>query len=413
MKRAAVTFFCLLLVYAVFSYSLTDPNLVITSWAPYWQFQQWMWQTFFSNAQVLTTAYAVIILALFATYIWLCWNLRQAKKIPTWWWYLAVISPLFLAYNALSHDVFNYMFNAKMVLIYQSNPHTNVALDFPNDAWLRFMHNTHTTAPYGYGWTAISLLPSILGMGKFLLTWLAFRMMSVVSIGLLWLVYQLYTRWSGHRISIFNLALVFLNPLFLLEVIANQHNDLWMMVPAVLSLILLVRRPLKPGWIALSGLLLLVSISTKLASVALLPLWLIMAAAAWRPVAHSLLTLLTKYWPLIASMLMFLPLLTTRSQQFHPWYLVWVLVWLPLFQNHADLKKWRWLGWLQTLWKYSILMLSFSSLLRYLPWLWVGNFEGSVLLQQKLTTWIPFIVTVVVLGLWLVTKTPVVGRRGH
>jgi hypothetical protein len=36
-------------VYAWFSYALTAPNLILSQWALYWQFQQYMWETYFNN----------------------------------------------------------------------------------------------------------------------------------------------------------------------------------------------------------------------------------------------------------------------------------------------------------------------------------------------------------------------------
>lgn len=390
MKQRLWFYSFLLLIFAVFSYSLTAPNLVLSTWKPYWQFQTWMWTTFFNNRQVLTLAFVVLGLAIWLIYFWI---LPQLKKVQPKAWLLALaVAPLLLANNALSHDVFNYIFNARMVIQYQANPHRQVALNFAQDPWVRFMHNTHTPAPYFYGWTLLSLLPYglslIISGAKFLPTWFLFRGFSFIS----WLSLMATLAWfikrKQQRFDWWYYALC-LSPLLLIEVIANAHNDLWMMMPAMWSIFLLIttntarsnriRPRLKK---ALSLILLLVSASIKLASVALIPLWLILAwdfnwlKWSW---AQKLMTWVRKNWAFSGSVLLFLPLLTPRSKLFLPWYLSWSLVWLPLIK-----KRWHW-------WKSGLLVLSISSFWRYLPFLWHGNYEEAVAQSQQLITWLPLL----------------------
>jgi hypothetical protein len=397
---AGLFYFLSLTCYSVFSYALTAPNLTLLNWLPYTQFQAWMWETLFNNRPLLTQVYVVVMVAVLVSYFLLMRQLLRHTvtwSSKSWPWVVAssflLTAPLLLANNALSYDVFNYIFNAKMVLVYQANPHVQVALDFASDPWVRFMHNTHTPAPYGYGWTALSLIPFVLGTGKFLTTWLLFRVMSLVS--LVWLGGVLW--WAlprqNQKPSYESLALLFLNPLIVIEVIGTFHNDLWMMAPAVWALVLV--RPSarkKLSTVLLSAGLLIFSISIKLATLTLIPLWLGLVAVDWPVVIPGLTQLsiwkkrrelLSAWWPVLASLLMFIPLLTSRSQQFHPWYLTWVLVWVPLF---PALKN-KWLGGWRTL----IWTLSVTSLLRYAPYLWHGIFTPEIIWQQKMFTWLPAI----------------------
>lgn len=394
--------FLTLMAYSVWSFALTDPNLVYLKFEPFWVFQTWIWQTLFKHAPALSAWY-VGILAL----IWVAFALvvKQAQ-FWTWRWqhwfviWLATISPLLFANNALSHDVFNYIFNAKMVLVYQANPHIKVALDFADDPLLRFMHNTHTPAPYGYGWTAFSLIPSALGLGKFLWTWWLFKWVNVIgTAALFWVLFVLHQQIYQKQIAPQDVVLVFFNPLFIIELIGNSHNDLWLMVPALAALYLAgewFKKFYQPNYkfILMSLGLLGFSISTKLVTVVLLPIW--GAIAAWplqlsekfRSQLHSQIKQISaqtgipftweSLWPLLASMSLFIPLFTARSQQFHPWYWTWVLVWLPLIK----------LDW----WRQVIIAFSLSSLLRYVPWLLNGGYTESVLQQQRWITWsIPLI----------------------
>ena len=403
----SITLFAAVLsFYSIFTYSLTDPNLVLTSWQTYWLFQTWIWQTVGQSAPLQTICFTLLVTSLLTSHYLLIRHLRW----PDWqrWGLLAAlcISPLLISYNALSHDVFNYLFNAKMVVQYHVNPHSHVALEFAQDEWVRFMHNTHTPAPYGQGWTGFSLIPFLLGFGKFTPTWLLFRSWSVLSWCVLisGMVY-LWRRQPGQtqqenrreRQKQLNLTtwqtifFVGLHPLVLIELISNSHNDGWMMGLAVWSIALLfeARQETKNQrkavtFTVLSALLLTASVSIKLATVLLLPVWISLLGIHWKPAlgwltkwspqVKALPALIITYWADFACLLMFLLLLTPRSQQFHPWYLTWILVWTP-FQRWKPGRR-------------AVIALATSSLYRYVPWLWHGQqFSTAIVAQQKLVTW--------------------------
>lgn len=400
----ALLYFAGLSLFAIYSFSMTDPNLVLSTWQPYWEFQQWMWQTFFVNEQLLTITYASLIIILVGSHLGLVRSIDRSRSFPTvslnriLLGLLALSLPLLVSYNALSHDVFNYMFNAKMVAIYQANPHVQVALDFAQDPWTRFMHNTHTAAPYGYGWTILSLIPFGLGQflgGKFALTWIFFRVASLVSLSMMIAVLWWLSPKSGRgTLSWSKLAVVFFSPLVLLEILSSSHNDLWMMAPAMLSLGLLALPKRRMSQVVLALSLLGASIFIKIVTVVLIPVAAGLLIRSYLP--QSVRQLFERYWPLFAAGLMFIPLLTARSQQFHPWYLTWVMVWLPLFGTYDEKIKQTHLSWWERLAQLGIVTLSISSLFRYLPWLWAGGFDQTVIVHQKLITWLPL----VVVGLW-------------
>lgn len=371
LNRHLLFYFLLLVIYTVFSYSLTAPNLVLTSWPPYWRFQTWMWDIFFNNRLLLTNSYLILLISLFVTYFSII-KIWPKKQQMAWWLPLLIASPLIFSNNALSYDIFNYIFNAKMIVVYQANPHLQTALNFATDNWTRFMHNTHTPAPYFYGWTGLSLLPYFLGGGKFSITWLSFRLFSFLSLGLL--SFSLVKNIKKQNVW---LLILLLNPLLLIEVVSNAHNDLWMMAPAITAILLITNKKTSKN-ILLSFLLLLFSASIKLATLALIPVWLALVLP-WKKVWPKPHEFILSNWPFMTSVLLFLPLLTPRSKQFLPWYLIWSLVWLPLIN-----KKWQ-------PWKISLLVLSISSMLRYTPYLWMGNYDGDVIWQQQLITWTPFV----------------------
>lgn len=407
-----IFFVVILFLYSLFSYILTDPNLVLSSAPVYWNFQKTMWQ-YYSNPQFITNAYVFLLFSLFFGYFLLVYKLKKNKiQIKSlffskfFYYYLLLLVPLLVSMNALSHDIFNYLFNAKMVVVYATNPHIQTALHFVHmDDWLRFMHNTHTTAPYGYGWTALSLLPFIAGMQKLLPALFAFRVFTVLGLILLYFgLEHVSITIQKRKLYVYELALLFLNPLFLIETVSNYHNDIWMLIPTVFSLSFSLRmfqvstkNPKKKlGLFAISLLLLMVSISIKLVTVVLVPIYLIIFMLAFfiekyaqliqlrfrLPIPTILISqglvfiakCIEKYIPVVVAVFLFIPLFTARSQQFHPWYLLWILVWIPLIKQKSI--------------RNILIVFSISSLLRYVPWLHNGfNYSDEILRNQKLITW--------------------------
>ncbi len=401
--------------YIIWSYGLTDPNLVFTTWQPYWQAQLWLWQTLFDNSQRATYVYVALGTILWAVYgylLWLTTTKYKQQRMDKGAWVLVLGSslPLVLAYNALSHDIFNYLFNAKMVLVYGADPHVTNALEFAFDPWVRFMHNTHTAAPYGYGWTILSLVPYTLGLGKFSLTWIVFKLWSWISVLTLAAVLAWFSGLVRKRqLLVAEAVALFLNPLFVVEVVGNGHNDLWMMIPAVIAVGLVTAYGTKRLSLALAALL--GSISIKYATLALIPVVVgLIYADYWWVWLRSRLRFRILFmlgqglfkrlfgWVVreqtasliatISSVLLLLLLLSPRSQQFHPWYLSWVLVWLPFINFRG--------------WKVAVLALSISSFFRYVPWLWRGEYTDDIILAQKLVTWLG---AIVLLGAWYAYRT--------
>lgn len=397
MKRILIIIFFINLLYAVWSYSLTDPNLIVSSWEPFWNWQQWMWSL---SDQTVTYLWLALNTGLLVSYFLLLrqkinFNLQQLLVI----WAL-VSSPLLFANNALSHDVFNYMFNARMVLKYQVDPHVRVAQDFTYDPWTRFMHNIHTAAPYWYGWTGLSLPVVWLGQEIFLVTWIGFRAWNMLALaGLFFGIFRLLKQEKhSSQQATTRLSWLVFNPLIGVEILANAHNDAWMMMLAIWGMVLAresanKKSLSKGGWLLGALILLALSISIKYVTVVLLPVYL------WLAFPNLVDTILKtvinvfkidNYHELInpysfAVFLLFVPLLTSRSQWFHPWYLVWALSFLPLISS-----KYLWTG---------LVGFSVASLFRYYPWMLAGAFEytPSIHYQMRLITWLGGLTAAVVI----------------
>lgn len=368
------SYFILYLVFSIFSFVLTDPNLILLKADWFINFQTFLWRNILPLQNLRTVFFFFLLIFIFLNYLLILknWSKLNLDSRRNFWLFLILISlPLLFSYNALSHDLFNYIFNAKMVVEFGANPHLKTALDFPDEPMLRFMNNVHTVAPYGYGWTALSLLPYLAGFGKFLSTFAVFKIFSFLSLVISLLILEKFFKRVNYR----QLALFFLNPLLLIEVLSSAHNDLWMLAPALLAIYLsLDLRKSTLLKTILIIILMTISISIKFATLALLPfLFYFIFKEKFKKLSNL---------PIfdLMSVAMFLPLLTERSKHFLPWYLLWSLVFIPLVKNK--------------LWCNLLLVFSLSTLLRYLPWLyylpWMSFHldTSQTLLWQKGITWL-------------------------
>lgn len=370
-------FLAAIIAFSVYSYALVDPNLVLSQNPTFWQFQQTMWQAGYHQRELRTFLYITMMLCLTA-----CWGFAAQAPLQLRRRVLAaIVVVLFFAHPALSHDVFNYIFNARMVIEYGLDPHINTALQASSDPWVRFMHNVHTPAPYGYGWTYLSLLPYLIGMEKFTLTLAAFKVLMILGWGL-WLfcigrLQQLLMR-TGYRLQNSWWVLAF-HPLILIEHVGVMHNDLWMMVFVVASFWIVIREKTAhlqrtPMFVLSAGFLGL-AVWIKFVPLVLVPVWLVLWVVAWKPSwKRGLFGWIVDHWAELSALACFAPLLLSRSQQFHPWYLAWSLSFYAFCRV-------RWI-------RLGLIAFSVSSLLRYIPFLFEGEYTTEVLSAQRWITWL-------------------------
>ena len=128
-----------------------------------------------------------------------------------------IVSALIASYPFLSHDFFNYLFDAKILTVYGKNPYLYKALDFPKDPWLIFMHWTHRTYPYGPFFLGFSLIPSFLSFGKLILNFIFFKFMFAG----FYILGVYYLNKINKKYALFFAT----SPLILIEGLMNNHND--------------------------------------------------------------------------------------------------------------------------------------------------------------------------------------------
>lgn len=269
---------------------------------------------------------------------------------------------LFFAHPAfLSHDVYSYAIYAKELIYYHVIPQFVPPNAFPFDPWLAFNHWPTSASRYGPVWTALSLVPFLIGSPNLLLVSYAFKILGVLGYLLnLFLFKKLSPK--------INFLVFALNPFIILEALASPHTDVWVTVFVLVSLIFILRKKPRLAWLSL-----LASVGVKIVSLSLIfPLLL-----------QSLFRFSSKI--LIAVFAVFAYLgsaIIIARWSINPWYL-----YLPITLSL--------LLWEIKFWRYLAVSLSAAALVRYLPYFYLGFFDP----HNKIRAFL-FLITLVPLILW-------------
>ena len=350
-------FFATWILFILYSFTRLDLNLT------FYRFVPKFFQTFgFYQRPMATILYILLCLSLFFVYLK---NTKGSgpKDLTLLKWLIAIGLTGILAYPMFSYDIFNYLFNAKMVLIFKANPHIQTAINFP-DPMLRFMRNIHTPAPYAYGWTAISLIPGLAWfLNKFLISfWTMKAFIAVFWLGQLAILRILVKKLFPK--TPFRWWLFALSPLVLIETLINGHNDVVMMLPALVSFLFLLKsKKLFDRSFIHSLFFLTLSASIKYATLILLPFYFLpyLQGSSLKVKKIDLPTLFS--WMLLAIMFI-------RPGQLHSWYLIWAFSFAVLSKSRLTLSIFT--------------ALTFGALLRYAPFIYYGHWDPPVHLYRNL-----------------------------
>lgn len=260
---------------------------------------------------------------------------------------------LLFSYNAFSYDLFNYMFDAKIITEYGQNPYVKKALDFPSDPYLGFMHWTHRTYPYGPVWLGITVPLSYIGSQVFIVTYYIFKMLMVGAYLLCSLLVYKIAKKTKIVDPLFALTFFALNPLVIVEGLVSAHHDLVMMVLALGAVYLLIIQKNISSWIFF-----ILSVGVKFATIVLTPLFL------WYPFSKrknkdEMLFMGGAIFMLVAVVL------ASYRTTFQPWYLLFVLPFVALISKKAFVFI-------------PSVVISFLVLFQYIPFLYTGNFDLPV-----------------------------------
>lgn len=271
MNFARISFFVSLFVLVAYSYSQIDLNLTLSSNAFYQNIQQQLITLGYFKRPVSTAIFLTLLLILFSLQVFFIRQARLGKLKALTVGKLAVASAaiLLFAYPAFSHDIFNYMFDARLLVTHGVSPWEFTALDFPQDLWTRFMRWTHRTYPYGPLWLFVTIPFYILGAGKFTLTLLWFKFLGAASyLASVWFIKNILRRTSPKNVAT-GMVLFALNPLILIESLVNAHIDITMAALFLFAMYLaVVKKKRLAGWIALFA-----SSAIKFVTIAVVPVW--------------------------------------------------------------------------------------------------------------------------------------------
>ena len=339
---------------ALLLYSFTQVDLSLTlSQVSIWQGIQKSFQYIgYFNRPLSTYIFITIIGVMFALYgltlKLVQKNLIERKTLFIIVVFLSVI--LFFAYNAFSYDLFNYIFDAKILAHYGQNPYEHKALDYSGDPMLSFMHWTHRVYPYGPIWLLITVPIYFIGFGYFLVTFYLFKLLMALSfIGSALLIEKIAKKTGVN--PMLAVAAFALNPLVLIESLVSAHNDIVMIVFALLALLMyLEKKYIK------SLLFIVISIAIKYATALIIPAILIREKFKKNPDVF--------YYALILSMGATVVLASSRTN-FQPWYLLYMLPFAAFVQNKYFVAI-------------PVFIVSFFALMQYVPYLYLGNWNPPV-----------------------------------
>jgi hypothetical protein len=224
---------------ALFFYSFTQVDLSLTlSKASLLQSLQKQFQYIgFFDRPLSTFIFVVILLGLFACYFLALYLVRKGilkLKHTKLLIFISFIGLVF-SYNAFSYDLFNYIFDAKILSFYHQNPYFHKPLDYMLDPMLNFMRWTHRFYPYGPTWLVLTVPLTFIGMNIFIPTFFMFKLLMGLSLlGSSFLIYKISEKLFPSY-KLFNLCFFALNPLVIVETLVSAHNDIPMIFLFLLS----------------------------------------------------------------------------------------------------------------------------------------------------------------------------------
>lgn len=359
MLRRFLFFIYPLSIISLFLYSLTqiDLSLFLFKFSWWVHLQQFFQNIGYFQRPLSTVFYLLILASLFICYL-LFLFLSHREKVPEKEiWKLIIFSSIVLtfSYNAFSYDLFNYIFDAKIITFYHQNPYMHKALDYPGDPMLNFMHWTHRTYPYGPGWMILTIPLSFLGLNFFLPTILMFKALSASCfLGTAYFIGKILDK-TDKKNKVFGIIFFALNPLVLIEGLVSAHLDIVMAFFGVFAFYLLFNKKYIGSFLSL-----VFSAGIKYVTVVLLPLFLLRIFGVFKKKLSfekvSILTIFLMIIGIIASSL---------RTNFQPWYLLYILPYVSFISK-----------------KYYVfipsVILSFSSLLIYVPYLYSGNWDPPI-----------------------------------
>lgn len=333
----------------LYSYTQYDPNLTLFSNPWFLTFQNGGVQLGLFMRAYSAAIFVTIVSLGFILYAFVIRNIQKNKfsfkKLAA---ILSLISLMgLISYPAFSKDIFNYIFDAKILSHYHLNPYLFKPLDFPTDNWLRFMTWTHRTYPYGPVWLILTAPLNLISQNHFVATLITYKLFFIGNYLLsTYLIYKVINKVNPNK-ALFAVALFALNPLVLYESVISPHIDISMTMFMLLGVYFFIME--RKVWGALSF---AVSGGIKFLTLPLVFLPIFKNLKFGGQVKLSIATLLGLLIPIIV------------MREAYPWYFLPIIALISLLANEKIFP--------------AVMVASFGLVLQYTPYIYYGDYVPEV-----------------------------------
>ncbi len=355
-------YFIVLFLLFVYSWAFVDLNLHLTNANWFTVVQQPLSRLVYEHMKIAGVLYVAILLALYGYYATVMRftksRLESVSPAKVKLFFFAVAGLLLFSFPAFTYDIFNYMTTARVLYAHKENPYIVMPIEIPNEPALAYTRAANKVALYGPVWLAVSYVPYMIGRGNVWLTMISFK--AVMSMGYLLMLFLIWKNTGSMRQVLF----FGLNPLVLIEILVSAHNDIVMMVLAVLAIGAFgLRKENLIDRVTVWAL----SVGIKGATIVLLPILFLRTWDAARRYTAA-------YWLLFGVFVIFAPI----REELYPWYAVWFLAFVALI----PITKKSFLHGFS-------LALSIGLSFRHLPYILTREYAGAGPMLRILFTVIP------------------------
>jgi hypothetical protein len=306
-----------LVIIGLFFYSFTqvDLSLTLSKFSIYQTLEKQFQSIGFFQRPLSFEIFVSIISLLLFFYIYFLYLAKKQQfslknlKILSFLTFIILV----FSYNAFSYDLFNYIFDAKILTFYHQNPYFHTPLDFTNDPMLNFMRWTHRFYPYGPSWLILTVPISFIGLNVFLPTFFMFKILMGLSfLGSAYLIYKISENLFPKEKFLNTVFFVF-NPLVIIEGLVSAHNDFPMIFFALLSIYLYLQKKKVYSYISL-----IFSAGVKYSTGVLVPVLIVVEYFEMKKRKVNWEIVFLSFVFLSIAAMVFASLRTT----FQPWYLM-------------------------------------------------------------------------------------------
>lgn len=356
-----------LLLLSIYSFGFIDANFPIHIFP-------WMFNFIHNERPLASGVYIILITGLFVFYIWILSQVKNKTVKNRDIWKLIIFTCIILLFSfpGFSYDIFNYIATAKVTYLYKENPYIVMPIEIPNEPMLAYLQASNKVTLYGPTWIFLTALPHVLGSGNIIATIYSFKALILVTYLLLcWIV------WRVSNKNTFSLVFFALNPIVITESLISGHNDVVMMVLALLSFMSAKKKHFGGGLIFL-----ILSLFVKGATLVLVPIYLFIW---WRAFKGKQISW-ESVWRWSSYGLLIVFFLSPLREELYAWYFIWPLTFIALTPPEDFLHAVAY-GF------------SFGLPMRFAPFIWAGEWGRWVPLAKKIISAFPPALAALIYGI--------------